>query len=1153
MKLFRSRRWRLRWWKAKWRVRKKFRKRVGISVCILLVAVVLLGISILVAHGPDLRLQRARIALGHGKPDLALHFLNSLLVGQPAHITALCLKARAHMLAMHLNDARLALSRLADADPDLASGHELLGEWVLLKLHRLASDETLAADPQLQGQYEQTLALGRAQADWLARHVVGVVETRFLRARLARADVRYLRAMFEGTQLSTADASTERRSSADPHPLVSPPPTADGRAHYLERQIRMKLAEYEEHLQAVIALQPDHIQAWRRYTSLLVELEDWPKLWAAATRAGERKVLPLNLSVALVDAILAIPDAVHPVPQRIELSRHMLSRVESVNHKAPLWTLARARLHLCADEPDKAQPLLERVLKVWPGQPNARWLLAGSLFNQRMYADAVQILGPLVPEMPDTVNVRTLYGLALMQTGDMDLAESVLREVVRLEPGNRRADAALLALMGQQGRAIDVEENVRRYYQRNGADPLAIRLMSQLEQIDRPDENKSGFARFGGSDRVLELLDWWIESHPERTSALLAKGDVLMTMGRPVQAAEVARRALRLAPNDVKVWRALSYAYLRAANYPAAEAALTKMGEADSNANIEASAELARMYTMLGLRRQAVTTLQRAEHLGPPRLPPVQLTMGRALLTNGRPEQARQHLAAVPPAAPNYAAAQVLLACIEHDQGWTGRIEERLKPLLGNRRTCEASVRELFDARAVGVMTDELIRYSAKLVPLNGLPDPLQTRWLRLQVALAARRGDWQETLNSLDRLSAHAPESQAIHIARIAVLAHYDRLTEASEIFRDVPGLSATQLGPLVAAVLGELPSGESPPDDAGIRAWRTQNAGKVALARFLELMLRGQVQEAARIAKTVAAPRAVLATDLIASPHQPGIGSAQSTDAYRRLGLAFIAYQTGLPGLCSEISLGVIADFPAMALAHALHVQTQLDQDRSTVDARTRLDAVLPHSGLSLLLSAREKAADSGFGAAIDDLRQLRLREPDNRHIRYLMSQLLLSDGQADAAIVLLEELHAGSPLRPTSTVNTGMVLPTHEGTDAVDVAVANDLAYLLATHRPDRLDDAQRIASRVAGTSNASAPILDTLGWIEHLRGNDTRALETLCRAVTLANAEPQIHKHLAAVYNALGNDTWSRYHSFAAGDLATKVATAATSVKQIHAAR
>ncbi len=1505
-----SRRWKLRWWKLKRRVRKRVRNPAYLCLCVVLVVGVLWGAMTFRVHHPAMRLQRARIALAHQKPDLALQFADSLLTDQPTNVEALCVKARAHMMAMELEDARLTLDRLIIRDPDLVDAHRLRAEWALLWLHRLSRFEGFATDPQLREQYDQTVTLGRRQADWLAAHDISTAETRFLRARFAQADLYHLRTM---QQL------LKKTPTSDAHPDNE----VEGEALYYAGQIQIRLGEIAEHLGTVIALEPRHCEAWRHYAALLVEGEDWPKLWWSASEVSELKNLPLHLSAAVSDAVLAIPDSVRPVAQRIGLGRKLLAHVKPVHHSMPLWRLTRAKLHLLADEPGKTQLLVEEILEVRPNQFKARLLLARSLFNQQMYEEAVGVLEPLAAEMPRAAEVQALYGLALMQTGDTDSAESALRDAVRLDAGEGRAEAALLALMGKQGRAVDVEDDVRRYYRRNSENPLAIRLMLQVERaggndqeiatllsdverilplgdehlaillegyrhlgdIDKtkqlaremilrrpealaghlalaeatlstdeepagrlavrrleerfphdldakelvgkwhlrgqrfdravellqevidhePDRNGtrlllaqalvglslteqalahvdrvlaeepqnvsaaalvfrinrftgepegaadylarldqdsldeettpsllarvkfregefdkaaaicrraiaagrdqpilrvllaaihsrrnrplqaenqllamihsapedpqayftlsrfylqrgeierglavlhdlrgtneslsrlaeswmrwgagqdeaalkvlvpaygslvgaggpaaltaadllaaihlargdavaaqagyepliaadlftvqallrqvdlgvsvesretligllgqaegrldpqqgplhaeiiSRYAHLGRPDRALVLLDRWIESHPRRTGPLLAKGDLLIALGRPTQAVNVIRGALSMTPDDVRLWRRLSRAYLAVTDYPAAESALRNMGEVDAQASIESASELASMYTTIGLGPQAVRTLQQVEHLGTPRPPAVLLSIGRTLIANGLHEQAWGYLTEVPPAAPQYPAAQVSLADIEYRDGLTDRADLRLEALLQSPRTREATVRELLAAETADMVNDELVRKSVKLVNLEELPEALHARWLRLQVTAAASRSDWRETLNTLDRLSKREPDSLPIHLARIAILTHQGRMTEAREFFRSAAELPTAQLGPLVAAVLGE-PAQVS----AGVGAWHGPPEGQTALGRFLEAVLRGDLQAASRLARTVTSPRAVLATDLLASLHRSDPGPSQPTEAYRRLALAYIAYETGLPELCAEISLGVMDEVPTLTLGHALHVQTQLDRDRSTTDALARLGAVAPDSGLSLLLSAREKVAYSRYPEAIDDLRELLSRGPGNRNILYLMSQLLVGAGQADAAIDVLEELYVGSDLRPSAATNTGVTLFRREGADAVDFAVANDLAYLLAEHRPDRLEEAHRIASEAAGTSDFSAPILDTLGWIEHLMGNDSRALSHLCRAVTLANAQPQIHAHIADVYRALGIDAWSRYH-------------------------
>ena len=67
-----------------------------------------------------------------------------------------------------------------------------------------------------------------------------------------------------------------------------------------------------------------------------------------------------------------------------------------------------------------------------------------------------------------------------------------------------------------------------------------------------------------------------------------------------------------------------------------------------------------------------------------------------------------------------------------------------------------------------------------------------------------------------------------------------------------------------------------------------------------------------------------------------------------------------------------------------------------------------------------------------------------------------------------------------------------------------------------------------SMSAAADPASAPLLDTIGWIEHLRGNDEVALEHLRRALTAGRPVPELHYHLGTVYLALKNETWAGYH-------------------------
>ena len=71
-----------------------------------------------------------------------------------------------------------------------------------------------------------------------------------------------------------------------------------------------------------------------------------------------------------------------------------------------------------------------------------------------------------------------------------------------------------------------------------------------------------------------------------------------------------------------------------------------------------------------------------------------------------------------------------------------------------------------------------------------------------------------------------------------------------------------------------------------------------------------------------------------------------------------------------------------------------------------------------------------------------------------------------------------------------------------------------------------------ARTVATAMPDSPLheylLDTLGWIEHRHGDQEAALGLLNQAVVALRGRHEVHEHLAAVYQAMGNRTWATYH-------------------------
>ncbi|HEY6947279.1 MAG TPA: tetratricopeptide repeat protein, partial [Gemmatimonadales bacterium] len=84
--------------------------------------------------------------------------------------------------------------------------------------------------------------------------------------------------------------------------------------------------------------------------------------------------------------------------------------------------------------------------------------------------------------------------------------------------------------------------------------------------------------------------------------------------------------------------------------------------------------------------------------------------------------------------------------------------------------------------------------------------------------------------------------------------------------------------------------------------------------------------------------------------------------------------------------------------------------------------------------------------------------------------------------------------------------------------DVIALNNLAYSLAVHK-NQPAEALVYAER-AYTLGPTAPVADTLGWVQHLLGRDQEAARLLAAAVKRDPNAAELRLHAAVVYAALG---------------------------------
>jgi tetratricopeptide (TPR) repeat protein len=149
----------------------------------------------------------------------------------------------------------------------------------------------------------------------------------------------------------------------------------------------------------------------------------------------------------------------------------------------------------------------------------------------------------------------------------------------------------------------------------------------------------------------------------------------------------------------------------------------------------------------------------------------------------------------------------------------------------------------------------------------------------------------------------------------------------------------------------------------------------------------------------------------------------------------------------------------------------------------------------------------SQGNFAAAVAVLERGAQETSRNAVIVFQLAMALERSGDLDAAISAYEE-----------------VLREYPQADVV----ANNLAYLLATHRgaPADLDRALELAQRFAGSELPA--FLDTLGWIRYLRGEYEAARPPLERAVELSPETGELRYHLGMIYARLGLVEDAREH-------------------------
>ena len=229
--------------------------------------------------------------------------------------------------------------------------------------------------------------------------------------------------------------------------------------------------------------------------------------------------------------------------------------------------------------------------------------------------------------------------------------------------------------------------------------------------------------------------------------------------------------------------------------------------------------------------------------------------------------------------------------------------------------------------------------------------------------------------------------------------------------------------------------------------------------------------------------------------------------------------------------------------------------------------IPGVDPDTGFPIIFSNREVAIAASGGLNVDAVKmglkgnftavnghgaeaealwvQATEREPRLLGVQARLAAIYDARGEYDRAIDRYRRILANTATQIHSTWETrfGRAPSPLDEADSVlgDALALNNLAYDLAVHANNPAD--ALVFARRAYSVEPSPIVADTLGWVEHLVGDDTAAKPLLERAAAGAPGDAEILFHAAVVHSALGSNALARQELDAAEKLNPQLAVRA----------
>ena len=738
-------------------------------------------------------------------------------------------------------------------------------------------------------------------------------------------------------------------------------------------------------------------------------------------------------------------------------------------------------------------------------------------------------------------------GVSLLEAGDVDRAIVEFRNVLSLNEFHREARALYAQAVKEKGNLTEAyaqflrlsEEDPNDMESRVELTRMAISAQNWEEAERHSEALLNANAEVEGVDAVEAVMRYrqavlddddaaraaaiadvkrLAEEHPEDTNLLRILIESYARDGDLDSVLETIDRTIAVAPDNIDFYRMKAAALAELQDFSALEDHLREMLDRFPDAT-GIGASLVRLLVASG-------QLERAEDFLRAELArsdvPLDMHAGLiAFLREVKGDDAA--LAEIEAALPSYedgAVLRALRAGILFDQGRRDdAIEEMESAIEGREPSARVDNLKIGLARMLEATGNEV--GARALVGEVLESDPSQVEALKMRAAWLIQSDETDEAISTLRTALDQEPQDTET----MSLLADAHERAGEFEIAQDILALAAESSGfaPRESLRFARVLLGNEryrPAEDVLVNALRRTPGDLGLLGLLADVYLATEdwprLQDVENALRREGSPEAVSTANTLrlqvlartqgqeqAQEYLERLVEDESLGDAPRLTLLATRINSGDADGAIALARELAADNDNNPRARLLVANTMLGL-RRYADAESEIRAILeetPTFEPGWIQLVRALAAQGNREEARETVDEALAASPNSINMLWVKASFLEQSNDIDAAIEIYEELYERASDSPV---------------------IANNLASLLITYRDDEesIARAATIGRRLRGTE--VPPFQDTYGWILYRQGNFEEAITYLEPAAAAIPNDPLVQYHLAAAYQAVGQE-------------------------------